>query len=243
MIHAIRRFDPALQFFAIGAACCLVVSIPATNSAMIIFHGQTWGNVATGVFEFGAVGLELMSLWIPQWRKRLLVSMLLLLVVTTLFNYALGVDAYIAAKLLPGTTYAYLRANGYSDALTIATSALFPGMLGGFLLGFTARARMLRAKLNTPMAAVAFWLGVYWLSMRQDMEQHVLSIGAELAQARQELDHTRHELAQRGAVAQVITEEVITIARRELSVRQLARVLELPESTVRRKVAQVKDGE
>ena len=35
------------------------------------------------------------------------------------------------------------------------------------------------------------------------------------------------------------TVEVVMVARRELSVRQLARVLEIPESTVRRKVAQL----
>lgn len=37
------------------------------------------------------------------------------------------------------------------------------------------------------------------------------------------------------------TIEVVMVARRELSVRQLARVLELPESTVRRKVAQIEE--
>lgn len=62
------------------------------------------------------------------------------------------------------------------------------------------------------------------------------SLAAQLRQAgermRQLEDTTRHSE----------TIEVVMVAQREISVRQLARVLELPESTVRRKVARVDEA-
>lgn len=244
----LRRIDPALAFFGLGALACLLVSIPATSTAMDIFHGDRWGWVATGVFEVGAVGLELMSLAIPQWRGRLLLSMLGMLAITTAFNYATGIDSYITAALKSGTTYASIRASGYGWLLTIAAAALFPAMLGGFLLGFTARSRMVAAKLHTPMAAVAFWLAHYWQASGAD----VARLGAELAQAqsdqaqsvdelarvRQIAQELRTELARRDAAPAQLTDEQLTIGARSLGVRQLARLLEMPESTLRRRLAQ-----
>lgn len=242
-----KRTDPALIFFGVGALACLIVSIPATATAMDLFHGALWGMVATGVFEFGAVGLELMSLWIPQWRGRLLAAMIGMLIITTLFNYATGVDTYIAAKLTTTTTYAAIRAAGYGWLLTIAASALFPAMLGGFLLGFTARARMVRAKLHTPMAAVALWLGVHWRSMAErdgllaETRQALADRDTLLAEARQTAAMLRHDLAVRPAPETI---EVVIVAKHrltwqqlELAVTELRRLDSVSQTTIRRHVA------
>jgi DNA-binding NarL/FixJ family response regulator len=59
------------------------------------------------------------------------------------------------------------------------------------------------------------------------------------SQLRQALERVR-QLEEMPTTARTI--EVISVAQRELSLRQLARVLELPESTVRRKVAQIEEA-
>lgn len=242
----LKRTDPALIFFALGTLACLIVSIPATSEAMDIFHGDQWGAVATGVFEFGAVGLELMSLWIPQWRGRLLLSMTLMLIITTLFNYALGGDRYFAATLTTTTTYAAIRAAGYGWLLTVASSALFPAMLGGFLLGFTARARMVRAKLHTPMSATAFWLSTYWQIVSSAMstaeqaraaaEQRAADAEHRLSMAEQLLKQTRHELSSRPAPMEI---EIIQVARYRLTYEQLAQLAGSSVSTIRRRLPEL----
>lgn len=244
----LRRTDPALIFFALGTLACLIVSIPATSIAMDIFHGETWGVVATGVFEIGAVGLELMSLAIPQWRGRLLLSMIGMLVITTLFNYATGGDRYVAAPLTTTTTYAAIRDAGYGWLLTVISSALFPAMLGGFLLGFTARARMVRAKQHTPMAAAALWMSTYdqWLHGQwKDAEQRVsaaeqLCAGVEqrLATAEQQMNNLRRELNNRPAPMEV---EVIRVARGQFTLEQLAGLAGVSVSTIRRRLTESAD--
>lgn len=244
----LKRTDPALIFFALGTLACLIVSIPATSEAMDIFHGATWGMVATGVFEIGAVGLELMSLAIPQWRGRLLLSMIGMLLITTLFNYAMGGDRYAAAPLTTTATYAEIRGAGYAWLLTIASSALFPAMLGGFLLGFTARARMVRAKQHTPMAAAALYLSTYgqWLNSQwQDAEARVsateqLCTGVEqrLAAAEQTVKVLRHELSTRPAPMEV---EVIRVARGQFTLEQLAALAGVSVSTIRRRLTESAD--
>ena len=254
MYRRFRRSDPALVFFAIGALACLLVSIPATSAAMDLFHGKNWGWVATGVFEFGAVGLELMSLWIPQWRGRLLLAMIGMLIITTLFNYATGVDSFVSAQLLPKTTYAQIRASDYGWLLAVAASALFPGMLGGFLLGLTARARMVRAKLHTPMAAVAFWLSTYGLSLntrwqdaeqaRTAAEQRAAELEQRLSNTEQALNSTRRDYEQRLNTAEHALStrpppmeiEVVYVARGRLTLEQLATLANTSVSTVRRRL-------
>lgn len=250
------RTDPALYFFGLGALACLVVSVPATAAAMELFHGFAWGIVATVVFEIGAVGSELSTLAIPQWRKRLMCLTIALLLATTGANYALGVDAFLKATL--PTSYAEVRAAGLGWLLAVVASALFPALLFVFLTAFTARYRMLRGGYDTPMAVVAFWLGSAWkiqraeydaqlAQVRQELSQFGESAGAELAHLRNQLagwseraSRAEERLAQQPAL---ITEEIVTVARRELSMRQLAKVLELPESTVRRKVARIEEVE
>lgn len=249
-MRKLRRADPALIFFAMGAFACLVVSIPATSAAMDIFHGSTWGWVATSVFELGAVGLELMSLAIPQWRGRLLLSMLSMLVITTAFNYATGIDQYVTAKLSPGTTYDQIRAYHYGWLLTIAAAALFPGMLGGFLLGLTARARMLRARLHTPMSVVAFWLSIYGQSLgsaRTDAEQRAILAERALNDVERQCEQLRRSDEQmREHYEQLLssrpapmTVEVIEVARYRLTHEQLAQLAGASVSTIRRKLPHI----
>lgn len=153
--------DLALWFFGLSALACLSVSLPATAKAMELFHGNYEGIAATLVFEIGAVGAELATLAIPQWRKRLLLLTITLLLLTTGGNYALGVDTFGGAALAGGSTYAEIRAAGAGWLLAIMSSAIFPALLFVFLTAFTARYRMVRGGYDTPMGALAFWLSSY----------------------------------------------------------------------------------
>lgn len=135
--------DRALIFFGLAALACLLVSLPATLRAMELFHGQA-GIAATLVFEIGAVGSELATLAIPQWRGRLLLLTITLLVLTTGGNYALGIDHFGSAQMDAGSTYATIRAAGAGWLLAIMSSAIFPALLLVFLTAFTARWRMMR---------------------------------------------------------------------------------------------------
>lgn len=137
--------DRALIFFGLAALACLLVSLPATLRAMQLFHGDYGGFVATFVFEIGAVGAELATLAIPQWRGRLLLLTVTLLVLTTGGNYALGIDHFGSAQLDSGTTYATIRQSGAGWLLAIMSSAIFPALLLVFLTACTARWRMVAA--------------------------------------------------------------------------------------------------
>jgi hypothetical protein len=59
-----------------------------------------------------------------------------------------------------------------------------------------------------------------------------------VAQRDTELVETRRELDQVRQTAQLVTEETLTISQRSFSLRQLAGALEIPESTVRRRLTQ-----
>lgn len=168
--------DLALWFFGIAALACLLVSLPATAKAMQLFHGSEGGIVATLVFEIGAVGAELATLAVPQWRKRLMLLTITLLVLTTGGNYALGVDHFGTAQDI-GTTYATIRAAGAGWLLAIMSSAIFPALLFVFLTAFTARYRMVRGGYDTPAGALAFWVSSYgqWLTMRVNTAEQAMS--------------------------------------------------------------------
>lgn len=185
--------DRSLWFFGLAALACLAVSLPATLKAMELFHGSVGGAVATFVFEIGAVGAELATLAIPQWRKRLLALTILLLVLTTGGNYALGVDHFGGAKDI-GTTYATIRAAGAGWLLAIMSSAIFPALLFVFLTAFTARYRMVRGGYATPAGALAFWVSSYgqWLNSRAvAAEQLVSSLEQSMSTSEQEAVKTR----------------------------------------------------
>lgn len=150
------RNDPAIYFFGLAALACLLVSLPATLAAMQLFHGHEAGFVATFVFEIGAVGSELATLAIPQWRGRLLLLTITLLVLTTGGNYALGIDHFGSAELVSGTTYASIRQAGAGWLLAIMSSAIFPALLLVFLTAFTARWRMVaHAPAQPPLTTIS----------------------------------------------------------------------------------------
>jgi hypothetical protein len=137
--------DHALTFFGLAALACLLVSLPATLKAMQLFHGSYGGYLATFVFEIGAVGSEIATLAIPQWRGRLLLLTITLLLLTTGGNYALGIDHFGTAQMDAGSTYDTIRQAQYGWLLAIMSSAIFPSLLLVFLTAFTARWRMVRS--------------------------------------------------------------------------------------------------
>lgn len=181
--------DIALWFFGLAALACLAVSLPATLAAMQLFHGSYGGPAATFVFEIGAVGAELTSLAIPQWRKRLMLLTITLLLLTTGGNYALGVDHFGGVALDSGTTYATIRSAGYGWLLAILSSAIFPALLLVFLTAFTARYRMVRGGYATPAGALAFWMSSYGQSLNSRVntaEQLVSSLEQIVSSREQE---------------------------------------------------------
>lgn len=77
---------------------------------------------------------------------------------------------------------------------------------------------------------------------RETTIEQVRHMAAQLeiivAQRDTELGETRRELEQARQTAQLVTEETLTISQRSFSLRQLAGALEIPESTVRRRLTQ-----
>lgn len=224
------KTDRALWFFGLASLACLAVSIPATATAMRLFHGDRGGLAATVVFEIGAVGSELATLAIPQWRRRLGLLTIVLLTLTTGGNYVLGVDTFLSAVLLPGSTYASIRLAGYGPLLAVVSSAIFPSLLFVFLTAFTARCRMLRSGED--------WHALKERAVRAEQaraaaEQRVS--GLELA-----LDSLRQELSSRPAPVEI---EVIQVVRARLTLEQAATLFDRSVSTIRRRVAQLEQKE
>jgi len=225
------RRDWPLWFFAVAAGASLLVSLPATSAAMQLTHGGGWWVAAVAVFEIGAVGLELMTLAVPQWRGRLLVGTVALLTLTTGANYAAGADALAAAPLPAGSTYAAVRAAGWGGALALGLSALFPALLFAFLLGLTARWRMLARWQDRDMC----------LSSRERAvtarEQAFEQAAADLTRREQAAGaRWRDEAAALAAREQAVTEreqapirveqvETVRVARHALTWPQLAQLV------------------
>lgn len=264
-----KQRDLALTFFGLGAFACLIVSLPATATAMELFHGYVWGIVATAVFEIGAVGSELTTLAIPQWRKRMLVLTIVLLLATTGANYALGVDAFVRASL--PATYAAVNSAGYSWLLAVIAAGLFPALLFVFLVAFTARYRMLRGHYDTPMAVVAFWLSSAWQVVSRQLndaeqranlaEQLVSDAQARAEQSEQDREHLRQRALEQlnsydklaakyeqeiaalrrelNARPPQLEVEIIEVARYRLTYEQLAQLSGASVSTVRRRLPEL----
>ncbi len=208
--------DKALWFFGLAALACLGVSIPATAKAMQLFHGYEGGIAAMLVFEIGAVGSELATLAIPQWRKRLLLLTVTLLILTTGGNYALGVDHFSGAQL--DGTYATIRAAGAGWLLAIMSSAIFPALLFVFLTAFTARFRMVRGGYATPAGALAFWMAVHWQGAWRELEQlrdwsrEALQIkDAEIVTARNDLEQRATLLQQTEMIVEQSSNDYTTL--------------------------------
>lgn len=237
--------DRALWFFGLAALACLGVSFPATVAAMQLFHGNAGGLAATLVFEVGAVGAELATLAIPQWRRRLMLLTITLLILTTGGNYALGVDHFGAAADI-GATYATIRAAGAGWLLAIMSSAIFPALLFVFLTAFTARYRMVRGGYATPAGALAFWMAAHWQGLtllRQEMaaaRQTLTEFDTLLTTERRSVTALRRELAARPAPETI---EVVYVAthrltwdKLEIAVREMRQAESISQSTIRRRL-------
>jgi len=263
------RKDMALWFFGIVAFLCLSVSIPATLIAMELFHGETWGKPAVVVFEIGAVGAELATIAIPQWRRRLTLLTIVLLVATSGTNYAHGADLFVQASL-PGT-YAALRAGGYGWLLATIAAGVFPALLFVFLTAFTARWRMLRGGYDAPMKVLAFWLMIFWQYVdirvraseqaRAELEQKLALTERQLSSYEQQLEQARTLIEQtRGAAEHAcalagqeverlrremsnrpapMEVEIIEVARYRLTYEQLATLSGASVSTIRRRLPEL----
>lgn len=233
--------DLALWFFGIVAFSCLVVSIPATSAAMVLFHGSEWGFAAVVVFEIGAVGAELATIAIPQWRKRLMLLTVALLLATTGTNYAHGADEFAKATL--PRTYQAIATAGYGWALALVAAGMFPALLFVFLTAFTARWRMLRAGLDTPWRAVAFWVSTFgaYVGTRVSTAEQAMNTAEQRAilAEQQALDYERRvrdlerALNSRPAPIEV---DVIQVARAQLTLEQAAELFGVSVSTVRRRL-------
>lgn len=153
--------DPALLFFGGAALLLLLVSMPATYAMVAPFHagnGDRAGIVlalATLLaFEVGAVGCKLVTLAIPTWNGRMNVLTIILLLLTTIANYANGYDLFASATLNP--TLASIRAAGYGWLVATVYSATVPILLFVFLSATVARAKHLHASTpaGTPTATL-----------------------------------------------------------------------------------------
>jgi DNA-binding transcriptional regulator YiaG len=229
--------DPALWFFGTVALACLTVSIPATSAAMRLFHGVGWGLAAVVVFEIGAVGAELATIAIPQWRKRLMLLTIVLLLATTGTNYAHGADEFAKAAL--PRTYQSIAVAGYGWLLATVAAGMFPALLFVFLTAFTARWRMLKAGLDTPWRAVAFWVSTFgqYMSTRVDRAEQARNEAEQRAAlAEQRAADLEQRLHSRPAPVEV---EVIQVARAQLTLDQAAELFGMSKSTLRRRVAQL----
>jgi hypothetical protein len=241
--------DIALAFFAGAAAILLLVSMPATYAVVAPFHsaGDYFGiGLALGTllaFEIGAVGCKLVTLAIPQWSGRMNLLTILLLGLTTLANYWHGVDLFQQAQLAP--SLAAVRDAGYGGLAASIYAAVIPLLLFVFLSATVARVKQLQT--SAPLEAVTHDDSQLLLELAQAMQDRDASAqaaetyrelrnaaDARAAQAEAEardlarqLGEARHELAQA---------DTVLIDDTPLSIRELARRLEMAESTVRRKV-------
>ena len=233
--------DPALWFFGIVMLACLSVSLPATLIAMELFHGATWGKPAVVVFEIGAVGSELASIAIPQWRRRLMALTVVLLLATTGTNYAHGADLFVAAAR--PRAFAAVRAAGWGWPMAVVAAGLFPALLFVFLTAFTARWRMLKGGYETPGKVLTFWLASFWLVLNTRMseaeqraalaEQRALDYEQQAEQARALAEQLRQDLSSRPPPLEI---EVIQVVRARLTLEQAAQLFGCSVSTVRRRL-------
>lgn len=230
--------DKALIFFGLAALACLLVSLPATLKAMQLFHGDLGGFAATFVFEIGAVGAELATLAIPQWRKRLLVLTVTLLILTTGGNYALGVDHFGTATDV-GTTYAAIRAAGAGWLLAILSSAIFPALLFVFLTAFTARFRM----VNTSATRMQ-QLGTELQQIREQRETLFRELQQLKEWTRNALELKDAEIVQARNIRQLAdTADTLIVAGSAVGCNALARELKVSASTVSRAVKKLQQRE
>lgn len=206
---------------------------------MELFHGNYEGIAATLVFEIGAVGAELATLAIPQWRKRLLLLTITLLLLTTGGNYALGVDTFGGAVLTGGSTYATIREAGAGWLLAIMSSAIFPALLFVFLTAFTARCRMVEcgATLAQQAATVLEQVRAQRETALQELQQLKEWTRAALQQRDSEIAdlRTRPQLSDNA--------DTLIVGGTAVGCNALARALKIQPSAISRAVQKLKQLE
>ena len=131
MIDICKR-DPALWFFGAVAGAFLIVSVPATYAIVAPFHSGWVLTVAMLLaLEVGAVGCKLAGLAVPRWSNWLNLLTVIMLLLTTVANYAAGSDALEVAKLPP--TLASWKAAGAGWVFATIYAGLVPLFLYVFL--------------------------------------------------------------------------------------------------------------
>jgi hypothetical protein len=143
------RNDPPLVLFGLTVVLLVVVSAPATYSVISQFHGAgNWFGILLSLaflvsLEVSAVGCKLSVALVPQWRWWLNSLTVLLLLLTTVANYAVGYDYFVTATD-PGPTLTAWREAGYTPLLALVFAGLVPTLLFVFLTLFTARVKTLQ---------------------------------------------------------------------------------------------------
>jgi hypothetical protein len=143
------RNDPPLVLFGLTIVLLVVVSAPATYGVISQFHGSgSWFGVFLSVallvaLEVSAVGCKLSVALVPQWRWWLNSLTVVLLLLTTVANYAVGYDYFITATD-PGPTLTAWKAAGYAPLLAWIFAGLVPTLLFVFLTLFTERVKTLQ---------------------------------------------------------------------------------------------------
>jgi hypothetical protein len=150
----VYKRDPALWFFGSTALAFLIVSVPATYAIVAPFHNGWLLTVAMLLaLEVGAVGCKLAGLAVPAWAKWLNLLTIMLLLLTTIANYAAGSDALASAKLPP--TLAEWKAEGWGWVFATIYAGIVPLFLFVFLSLATKRVAQLSAAMTAAPPSLA----------------------------------------------------------------------------------------
>lgn len=191
--------DPALWFFGSTALAFLIVSVPATYAIVAPFHSGWLLTVAMLLaLEVGAVGCKLAGLAVPAWSKGLNLLTILLLLLTTIANYAAGSDALAIAELPP--TLAEWKADGWGWAFATIYAGIVPLFLFVFLSLAVQRVVQLRTKTGTPLslAEQRDQLVIETITLLREHAQQARALPAPA-----ELADTKAEMIRRLATMQV----------------------------------------
>lgn len=182
--------DPALWFFGSTALAFLIVSVPATYAIVAPFHSGWLLTVAMLLaLEVGAVGCKLAGLAVPSWSKGLNGLTILLLLLTTIANYAAGSDALATAKLPP--TLAEWKAEGWGWAFATIYAGIVPLFLFVFLSLAVKRVTQLRINPGAPLTLAEqrdqLVIETITLLREQSLQARALPLPADLADTKAEM--------------------------------------------------------
>jgi hypothetical protein len=182
--------DPALWFFGSTALAFLIVSIPATYAIVAPFHNGWVLTVAMLLaLEVGAVGCKLAGLAVPSWSKGLNLLTIMLLLLTTIANYAAGSDALAVAKLPP--TLASWKAEGWGWAFATIYAGIVPLFLFVFLSLAVRRVVQLQIHAGSTLTLAEqrdqLVIETITLLREQVMQARVLPVAPELLDTKAEM--------------------------------------------------------